>query len=444
VIALALILASAFVVGVGLNAAQWRWSDPGVQAFLLLSVSVILRPLVLVLGLDEPFPEAFFRPDALDGLVGRVQLLVLVWLVVFVATRHLFQSTRPPRPRAIAALTDNTTATVAVVLATIGLVLAVPLWARYGGPLGLAKAAKSRGVDSYKARGPAQVAAYLGAAVYMRGRHMANHRWKSQGALAYLLGAGVSFTWGARDAAVFPLALVIFMGNRRPGPVTTATMKRALRRSPRIVLAIVLMVGVGIGLRTQRDAAFGGKFSSLTGRSIVRQASVAMNNTQFDALMLAVRDAHQGVDRPGLPFVISAAQAALPSPLRAPDYSFTPPAVAVAQRYVPTRKNGWPLTALGDWHFALGLAGVVLGAMLSGMLVCWLDRWSRDQPEGATACTVALVWLCGSSIAQGGVWLTTPGRALVLAPIAIVLGIGRALRSEADSAEAPNWSVPVR
>ena len=439
--ALVLVALCALVIICSVTAAQWRLADASVQALLVVGVVCVLRPGLLIAGLDTPFPDEVFGTAVNPSLLARTQLQVLIWLIVFVAVTWLFRTDRPARQRSIVSPKDSTCGMVAVALGAVGLCLAIPLWVRYGGPIGLARAAKAREVDSYRARVPAQLAAYLGIAALVAGRRIGSKSIMVQGFSAYIAGAAVSYTWGARDAAIFPLALLVLMPVGLPRRLTLSAASRMLRAAPRVAVVVAAMLVVGVGLRLQRDQALIGRVSSaIEDRSLARRTSVAMNLTQFDAFMLVMRDENT-FPSPGFPALGSSLQAVVPSSLRDVGTSRQTPGVIVAQRYVEGRKNGWPLSAPGDWFFILRTPGVILGAAVSAAAAAVLGRWALDQSEGRAAATHAVVWMWGSAVAPGGIWMNTPVRAIsVMVPVLAVLTFAR-LFDSTDDQESPETST---
>jgi hypothetical protein len=285
---------------------------------------------------------------------------------------------------------------------------------------------------------PAQLAAYLGIAALVAGRRTRSKLIVVQGVGGYILGSAVAFTWGARDAAIFPLALLVLIPRSSPRWLTWSAAAKVLRSSPRIAVVAAVMLTVGIGLRLQRDQALMGRTSStIDGQSLVRRTSVAMNITQFDSFMLVVRD-QRTLEPPGVSALRSSVEIVVPSVLRRDTESRPTPGVIVAQRYVAGRKNGWPLSAPGDWFFILRLPGIVLGAALSAAAAAVLGRWAEDQSDTRVAGTSAVVWIWGSAVAPGGIWMNTPTRALaVMVPLLGVLTIARLFDSSEDTAPYP-------
>jgi hypothetical protein len=325
----------------------------------------------------------------------------------------------------------------------------LPLWVRYGGLAGLASAAKRQtlGEGVRILRTPAALVAYLGAALAVsRDAITGRRKWWRRGWAAYFVGAVVSYSWGARDAALYPLVFPLIAAMSTDRRISPANLRRAVRRGPALAAGAVLLVLLGFGLRAYRDVTISGRVqSSISGQSVARQLSVATNHTRYDAMMLVVADTPDEFARGGTRLLIGSLDAAIPSVLRDKPTTFVVPALTVAQHYVPTRKNGWPLTPPGDWYFALGLAGVAFGAALSGGVAARLGGWQQRQRSGSKAAANALVLLWGTTVASGGLGMATPARivALVVPFVLLLMVIKRVRRSNpvAAAVVAPRVSA---
>jgi hypothetical protein len=409
-----------------LNTLRWRLDQPAGQAVLVIGALLVLRPTLIVLGLDSPFPDEFFLGRDLGRLIVETQVAVVLWIVVFTLFARAF---RPSGAAAIAALrtpSDDQLARVLPALAVGAAALVLPLWLRYGGISGLTTAAKGKtlGEGMRIVRTPAALIAYLGAALAVsRDALTGTRRWWRRGWAAYVVGAVVSYSFGARDAAVYPLLFPLIATMSRDRRMTARNIRKVVRRGPALALGAVLLLLLAFGLRAYRDVTVAGRVqSSVSGQPVVRQLAVATNHTRYDAMMLVVADTPSEFSSGGARVLLGSLGAAIPSVLRRTPNTFVVPALVVAQHYVPTRKNGWPLTPPGDWYFALGLAGVAFGAGLSGVVAARLGGWQQRQRRGSKAAANALVVLWGTTVASGGLGLATPARIVALVvPLLLVL-----------------------
>jgi oligosaccharide repeat unit polymerase len=140
------------------------------------------------------------------------------------------------------------------------------------------------------------------------------------------------------------------------------------------ILGTVFLV-VFLGLRLVRDTLLfpEGVISLLEGANIWRQIAIAMHGSQFDALLLVLRDFDLTAGlRWGEDF--AAGLAALFPRAIWPDSPASSLGAWFRQVYEPETINGWPITMLGEWLVNFGWAGVLLGGVTSGYVL----RAARD------------------------------------------------------------------
>ncbi len=443
----AVLLGSWAVWLVALARTSWNVGSVATLTIAIAGLDLVIRPTELALGLDRPFPDELWQGSEWLGSLVRAQLAVVVWIVALLVGRSLVEPFRAVRaPRRLLPDTDRA-GWLAALMAALGVAAVLPLWIRFG-PTGLAAVAKSQTVDlPLVLRFPAVGAAYLGAAVatdrVLRRRRGLHAPSPVVPATAYLLGALVSFSWGARDAAVFALLVVpvvAFAGERR---LTSDALRRLRRRMPALVLGALLIVGVGLGLRSVRDQAIAGRSLIETETSTLRQVAVATNHTRYDAFLLVMADAEH-LERPGLGEAVDDAVSVVPLVGGAP---VELPARTIAAAYVDGRRNGWPLTAVGDWWYLAGPVGVVVGGLISGVVVGLFDRVlaGLDPSRRAVGLALAVLWV--TTVASPGGWaIGTPARfrSLFLLPVVLLVLADRlapATRSTTASGRPTTWEV---
>lgn len=410
--------------------ARTSW-NPGTVATLtigLAGLDLVIRPTEFALGLDRPFPDGFIVDGAWSGPLVTVQLAAIVWIVALLVGRSIVAPFGPVRRWGVSLPDRDRAGWLAVLMGALAVVVTVPLWLRFG-PTGLAVAAKSHVVDVPRVlRFPAVGAAYVGAALTAdrllrrrRGERTASP-WTP--AVAYVVGAAVSFSWGARDSAILALVAipaVAFTGDRR---LTSATLQRGMRQLPMVVLGIALVLGLGFGLRAVRDQTLAGRSLVADQDTALRQLAVATNHTRYDAFLLTVADTVD-LESPGLGLAADAAIATVPI-VGGAEVEF--PGVTVAQAHVPTRVNGWPLTAPGDWWFMGGLVGVMIGGLLSGIAVGVADRVlaGLDPSRRVVGLAFAVLWVT-TVASSGGLSVDTPARfrSLLLLPLLLLVVLHR-------------------
>jgi hypothetical protein len=212
----------------------------------------------------------------------------------------------------------------------------------------------------------------------------------------------------------------------------------------RFLMVPVLALLLAFSLRAARDTVLWGDLApTIEGQSAVRQVAVATNNTFYDALLLYLDDWPDRFDLTGGADFVDGSAAALPSVLIGPQDPFVSPAVQLAQTYVD-RNNGFPATAVGDWYVNLGIPGVVLGGLLSGLVLragqFAFRRFARDPLVWATS----LVFLV--RIFPGGVWATSaPKWVAIGVPIIVFVGVVDLFvrRAPEDRAAPPAEPVPT-
>ena len=426
----------------GLDRARWRATDPLGLALIISGVLLVVRPTLIVAGFDDPFPDLLFEFKNVDAVVIRTQIPVIVWLLVLPPVARLAAGRRTRPPRVLAPPTDRQVVAALVPLMVLAVMATAVAWAQYGGPAGLTAAAKNRELPgSIRLLRTLPVAvAFLGAAAAVF--TPAGPRRKAAivtGSLAWLLGAGLAFSFGARDAAVAPLLLPFVRLFGTPRRLNAEALRRTVRRVPRVALGITLVLLVAVGLRAWRDTTLTGRIqSTIADQTLVRQMSVATNLTQYDAMMIVTLYGGRGLERGGVDLVVDSFLAPVPA-LGQP---VEPPAITVARFTNPLRRNGYPLSAAGDWYFALGVLGVAIGAVVSGIVLGRLESWRRRVRDDSQVAAMAFLGLWGTTIALGGVSLTTPARAWAIGgPFVLVLFLVRELlpRRQAATTRRPAY-----
>jgi hypothetical protein len=411
-----------------------------------LALQLLWRPLVLAAGLDTPFPSPLFEERDTATLLLQGQAVVVVFLLaLWAGARLLAPLARPVAvlfPQVRGPLSPRTLLVLTVVLTAAAVAATVALWLRYGGPAGLLQASKvDRDLaDSRALRTIPMLAALVGVAAFFSVRRAPLLR------LLVLVLIGVdgylSWTWGARDVPV--LSVVALLGGSL---VFGRTGRRAARRPDgqwlrdprwrrRFLLVPVLALLLAFSLRTARDTVLWGDLApTIEGQSAIRQVAVATNNTFYDALLLYLDDWPDRFDLTGGADFVDGSVAAVPSVLVGEQEPFVSPAVQLAQTYVD-RNNGFPATAVGDWYVNLGVPGVVLGGLLSGLVAragqLAFRRFLRDP----------LVW--GFSVVfmvrvfPGGVWATSAPKwvAIGLPIIAFTVLVNLFVRRAREEREA--------
>jgi hypothetical protein len=411
-----------------------------------LALQLLWRPIVLVAGLDTPFPTELFLDRDAAGLIVHAQVVVGVFLLtLWLGARYLTLLVGPAQwlfPRTRAPLSPRTLLVLALALGALAFAVTAALWIRYGGPAGLLNASKvqqdvaeSRALRSI----PMLAALFAVAAFFAPERGAVLQRLAALGLVA--LNGYLSWTWGARDVPVIA-AVALLAGSlifTRTGHRVEGRSGWQWLRDPRwrrrFLLVPVVALLLAFSLRTARDTVLWGELApTLEGQSTVRQVAVATNNTFYDSLLLILDDWPDEFDFRGGADFVEGTVAAVPSTIAGEQEPFVSPAVQLAQTYID-RNNGFPSTPVGDWYVNLGLLGVALGGLLSGVVAragqLALRRFTRDP----------LIWgfslFFAIRIFPGGVWAVSLPKwvALGVPIIAVTLAINLFLRR--SSAEVP-------
>lgn len=125
----------------------WELSSVVVLAVLLLSRTFLLRPLMLVVGLDSPFPDVHFIGRDVEGAMVKAQLAYLLWLALFTVVAKA--TSRVPFPAVLSRPllpSDASINRLAPLLCGLAVVTSAIVWHRYG-ISDLGGVAKGRQVD---------------------------------------------------------------------------------------------------------------------------------------------------------------------------------------------------------------------------------------------------------------------------------------------------------
>jgi hypothetical protein len=406
------------------SAVVWTWVyrgtvrhplDPVALTLYYLALHLLVRPLVLVLGLDTPFPSELFLDRDPATLILQGQAVAVLWFLALWAGVRLLAPLAGPVsllfPRGRASLAPRTLFLLAVASSALALVVTATLWTRYGGPTELITAAKvDRDIAESRAlRSIPLLAALFSIAAFFAAPRGALGRRPVALALV-VLDCYLNWTWGARDVAVISvvalLAGSLLFGARPPAEAETGrSLWRDPRRSLRLLLVPVLVLLVAFSLRAARDTALWGDLApTVRDQSTVRMVTVATNLTFYDSLLLVLDDwPSENEFRGGADF-LEAGVAAVPSVVAGEQEPYVSPAVRLAQTYLD-RNNGFPATAAGDWYMNLGLTGVALGGLLSGLVASAARLAMRRFTTDPLVWAFSLVFVM--RVFPGGLWATS-------------------------------------
>lgn len=326
------------------------------------------RSVVLDHGLDDPSPAYLFS-SVYDAPFQRVDLLLLLWLLVLLGTTSIVRRRRDSLGSAIA--TPNLTLPILWPIVAIVICSSVLLIVSKEGIAATQRFARlgneGQGGTGIFVAAPAVL--LVASIIRFRGSPP-----RSGAQVMSLLGMGLAcgtfWALGSRTPIIaaitaFILAALLTMAERK---------KISLRIVAIVTIAAITLPVLAVGLSTQRRAA-------LTQGSVEVEASFSesINAIYYDAFALAARDSGETIGELGPGLFLDRSLSIVPRAL----WDDKPELLSVGKwlrrEYEPQVINGWPVGAPGDWYLALGLVGVIVGAVLSGLLANSLDRWGQKM-----------------------------------------------------------------
>lgn len=396
---------------------------PGdVVTLFLLGVGLFygFRPLMIVLGLDTPFPETLFFSGNTESaftttLLALSAYLIVLALGILVITRSRIHGWAPFFvSRDISIIRARRVTLILTVLASL---LSAYLVVQYGGVGALINAAKVEKslAGLYILRTIPAVGAVVAAATFLDARKRGAGRTAIIGLLCAVANAGYVFLWGSRSLVVIIGAIIILglqprkpawmqRGSGRPvaesgnleGETVTTMPKARLNQRPRIVVRVIvtvlLVVAVAGGLRMARDTLTHGEVQDVyASASIWRQMSLGTNSTYFDAAMLSFRDWPQPYEfRNGEDFV-NGTLGVVPRFLWENKPEAIAPGQWFRQVYEPQKVNGWPMGAAALWYLNFGWPGLLVGGLITGLSLGLIAAAQRRKPGNGFNTSVAVV-----------------------------------------------------
>jgi oligosaccharide repeat unit polymerase len=363
----------------------------GAAVMVILLAQIHIRPVLFFLGLDAPFPYDYFRATEWV-LVATASLTTAAWMLLFIAAYYALQPVAgvfggafpqaPARYSATVALLCTVLVTGLGFLATAWLVL------RSGGigPFIYAVKVSKALQGMYIFRELSVLAAIL--SLFLLVAHFSptrRHKGTLRPELTLLLCAlfvvnlAVNYAWGNR----YNIALLLFAS-------ALAWHVHVHRINPVRALALVLVIAALLqSLKYLRGNlvfdTLGRSYES--NQSFWLDVSTSLHLNQFDAFMLALRDAGSRFEfRFGADFWNGLVSWVPRSIL--PERETYHIGRWFRKVYYPEIENGWPITVIGGWFVNFGPAGIPLGAMASALVAGAMDRAyraARRDPWAAVA-----------------------------------------------------------
>lgn len=412
------LLAVAVLVSVLFLAARTLVHGPS-DVILLFLLGFMLfytfRPVLIVLGLDEPFPEVLFETTETPALLTTTVLGLTLYLSLVCVGISVCHRTgvKGWAPFFVADEVDTRRAAMVVIgLTAAATLVSGYLLARYGGVGGLISAAKYEKslAGLYLLRAIPAVGAVVSVATFLDARQRSKMSPIALMALACsFANAYFVFLWGSRSVLVVVGATIVL--GLRPRGILTSQRRRVLGR---VLIAALLVVGLASGLRIIRDTLTHGEVQDVYAEAtLARQASLATNSVIFDAALLSFRDWPEQRDyRNGEDFANGVA-GLVPRVLWEDKPTAIAPGKWFRQVYEPGKVNGWPMGAAALWYLNFGWWGLAVGGALSGLilgLVSAVQRRSPDNGFNTAAAVVTGVYVLGlgwdsETLVRGALWL---------------------------------------
>jgi hypothetical protein len=342
----------------------------------ILIPQVYARPLLFFLGLDTPYPYNYFG-ETEWGSAALALLITTLWAGLFFASHHIFyQPLKPFRrllPDVRCAIKPARLLTVAFGVTALGVMLTWMEIAKQGSLVRFIYAVKigKEMAGSYVIREISVVAAIMCILAIIicvreaRTLRSSRRRWQAWFAFGlFIVNLAFNYAWGNRYNIAMLMAV---FGLGWHYSVTRLNLYR--------VGMYVLLAGTALQLlKGVRNAAV----EDALGREIIRgqsfwlDVSTSLHFNQFDAFMLALRDAGELFPiREGKDFI----NGLLSWVPRAwfPEKETFHIGGWFRRLYEPTKANGWPITTMGSWYVNFGFFGIVAGAVISGMVAAVFD-----------------------------------------------------------------------
>ncbi len=337
------------------------------------------------LGLDQPYPNYLFQNDVWD-LLSQSLIIFLVWLVFFFLSYSIFFQKSLSLQKVLPKVPDNKVGLVLFTIAFITTLIGV-LATGY-----LIDSVGSIGKFMYQVKVGKAFAGYyvireisISGAVfsgvsllYFEKKYRMSKRrnryrkvvWLS--VLLYSINLAFNYFWGNR------YNIAMLLGALGIGWHFYIYKIHAFKAA----LLILVVASMLQTLKNLRSENFGEVlFMEIkTTQPFWTDVSLSLHMSQFDAFMLAYRDAGKVFQfRNGKDF-INGLLAFIPRKLY-PNKETYAVGGWFRRVYQPEKINGWPITIIGNWYVNFGLLGIFLGASISGIITAIFDSINRNLSE---------------------------------------------------------------
>ncbi|MCG7923570.1 MAG: oligosaccharide repeat unit polymerase [Candidatus Thiodiazotropha lotti] len=352
---------------------------------LVLAWQYLPRSLMFLTGLDDPYPAYLFNKDAWD-LIAQSLIALLAWLVIFFLTYSIFYQKTISIHRLLPKIPDSNVGVILFFVALITTLIGVSSTGY------LIESVGSIGSFMYQVKVGKTFAGYyvireisITGAIFSgisllyfekkyrlskknrRSRKVVwlcvilyvtnlafNYFWGNRYNIAMLLGAfGIGWHFYIHKINVLKAAILILVA---------ATMLQTLKNLRSENFGEVLFVEIKSTQPFWTDV------------------SLSLHMSQFDAFMLAYRDAGKIFPyRNGKDFK-NGLLAFIPRKLY-PNKETYAVGGWFRRVYQPEKINGWPITIIGNWYVNFGMLGILLGALISGIIAAIFDTINRHLKD---------------------------------------------------------------
>ncbi|MGV0871970.1 O-antigen polymerase [Mycolicibacterium sp. XJ879] len=359
-----------------------------------LAIHYTYRSVVLDRSLDYPYPSYLFL-SGFEPLFQQIDLLLIVWIIVLLGTTSILRRRR----ESIGDLkVDRATLLPRLWPIATVVVLSTTLLIVSKGGFAAAQRFVRLGDSGQGGTGIFLVAPAIllvTCVIYFRAS-LPHSRDRIFSIMGMAMAGSTFLVVGSRTPIIaafasFLLASLLRMVHRR---------RVSFRVMAVVIIAAIMLPVFAVGLRAQRDATLTGAPSVELDTSF----SEAINATYYDVLALAVRDSGESYPALSPEVFLSQSFAIVPRVIWEGKPEFVSVGKWLRRQYEPWTINGWPPGAPGDWYLALGLVGVIIGALLTGLFANLLDRWSQRIGSNSSSSPnfeLALLW--GFVLLPGGI-----------------------------------------
>jgi len=363
--------------------------------FIVVFIQLFIRPLLFFIGVDTPYPHnEFGSSDWL--LVSSVLVLALIWIIFFSLSYQV--SLRPATifegffPSVSNGYSFKIVALAAIFTTFIGSILTIKFITDAGSLVNFIYSVKigKQLAGSYVVRETSVVGvmfSLLGLISYAKRCKENNLKIFSSRmvwlfVVLLLINCISNYAWGNRYSIALMLLSLFFAWHFHIKRISFFKLVIYL------LLAITLLQGLKVVRNTAVKEAVGSELVST--QEFWLNFSTSLHLTQFDAFMLAVRDAGDRFEyRNGKDF-LNGLLSWVPRSLYPAKETFYVGGW-FRRVYQPSVVNGWPVTTMGSWYVNFGLLGILFGALISGFVAAIFDASFRSAKNSSWQAAIAPV-----------------------------------------------------